>query len=667
MVDERRVIRTRTAFGLLFLLVGAFHVTALFGPLLYDDQHAIAMNPAIREIANLPQFFVNPDLFSAHAGRMYRPLVLATLSLDHFLGRGDAFYFHLGNLVQHLLVSALFLQLLLVLIRRQGFESRRSTLLALLASLAFGLHPFHSETLCLVSSRSEIIAALGLLLAAIAWFGGRTPSVRALGLLAGTLIACLGRETGVLVPGVVLMIAFLLPRPEQREEGFLAGFPGTGEWLLAAPSFLLVLFYLQLRKSLFHLTTVPWQVMKVQGDPLAGGTRSLVDQIQEMAVALPRAFFLWVLPLDLNVDHPTFFGLGWDHPLVLAGILWILGIPLLVFLHKGKHPFRAVAILGALAFAMPWVLVPLNVPFAEHRMYVPSLFLAIGVLGIFLWLDQRPREVLRRLGIGVAFVALLALGFRSTLRHFDWWSGKRLWSSAAAQNPKSFRAWSGLGEIALREKRNLEAIRYLEHGRRVYSRYQPLLQNFFEAHVRNLESRRVPRETRRVLRLVGRYVDERWKDPFARLLIARAYRGAFLTTGAQGDLDQGRAWALSCLAMVAPKMLVYRTAAEILRTGGRLDEALALLEASIARGLVNQDLLQHKGELLVQGGRLKEALAVAREIQKKNPLDPRALVVELRVYAAEDRVRDWIKVARILQRSGYRLDSLPKPPSLPGR
>ncbi len=660
-------MRTRTAFLLLLFLVGAFHLSSLFGPLLYDDQHAIVMNTAIREISHLPQFFTNPDLFSAHAGRMYRPLVLATLAIDHLLGGGDAFYFHLGNLLQHLLVCALLLQFLLVVIRRQGWEGKRSTLLALLASLAFGLHPFHSETLSLVSSRSEILAAIGLLVGLLSWFQSERPWPRALGLLVGTLIACLGRETGVVVPGMVLLVGFLLPHPDKARQGFWSNYPSAKDWFAATPSFFLVLFYLQLRRSLFHLTTVPWQVMKVHGDPMAGGSRGLMDQLQEMAVALPRAFFLWAVPLDLNVDHPTFFGLGWTHPTVLVGSLLVILIPVLVFLSKGRHPLRAIAVLGALAFAMPWVLVPLNVPFAEHRMYVPTLFLAVGILGAFLLMDRIRVEKVRKIGMGAGCLFLFFLGLRSTVRNFDWWSGKRLWGSSVAKNPKSFRAWSGLGEIALREKRNLEAIRFLEHGRRVYGRYQPLLQNFFEAHVRNLESRRVPRETQRVLRLVGRYVDERWKDPFARLLIARAYRGAFFTTRDQVDLDLGRAWALSCLAMVAPKMLVYRTAAEVLRVGGRLDEALGLLEASIARGLVNQDLLQHKGEILVQGGRHKEALAVAREIQKKNPLDPRALVVELRVYAAEDRVGAWAKAAEILRRFGYDLGALPQPPSLPGK
>ncbi len=660
-------MRSRTAFVLLIVLVAGFHLTSLFGPLLYDDQHAIVMNPAIREIAHLPQFFINPDLFSAHAGRMYRPLVLASLAFDHLLGNGAAFYFHLGNLFQHLLVCLLFLQLLLVFIQRQGWEGKRSTLLALMASLTFGLHPFHSETLCLVSSRSEIFAAIGLLVSLLSWFQSESPWPRALGLGVGTLIACLGRETGVLVPGIVLLVSFLLPHPDRQRNGFWSSCPSSKEWLLAAPSFFLVIVYLQLRKSFFHLTTVPWQVMKVHGDPMAGGTRSLIDQLQEMAVALPRAFFLWALPLDLNVDHPTFFGLGWTHPIIIFGIFLVVTLPLLVFLRKRQHPLRAVAVLGALAFAMPWVLVPLNVPFAEHRMYVPSLFLAIGVLGAFLLLDGVRTNLGRKVGIGAGFVFLLFLGLRSTIRNFDWWSGKRLWTSAVRKNPQSFRAWSGLGEIALREKNNLKAIRYLEHGRRVYGRYQPLLQNFFEAHVRNLEDRHVPRETRRLLRLAGSYVDERWKDPFARLLMARAYRGVFLTTKDALDLDRGRAWALSCLAMVAPKMLVYRTAAEVLRVGGRLDEALALLEASISRGLVNQDLLQHKAEILVQEGRHNEAMAVAREIQKKNPMDPRALVVELRVFAAEDRVEAWKKAAGLLKGFGYNLNSLPQPPSLPGR
>ena len=50
----------------------------------FDDQHSLVENPAIRQLANSAQFFVDPQLFSRNVGsEMYRPLVLVSYALTY--------------------------------------------------------------------------------------------------------------------------------------------------------------------------------------------------------------------------------------------------------------------------------------------------------------------------------------------------------------------------------------------------------------------------------------------------------------------------------------------------------------------------------------------------------------------------------------------------------
>ena len=50
--------------ALLMALVCSIYYNALENQFHYDDFHSIVHNPHIRDLANMPRFFVDPELFS---------------------------------------------------------------------------------------------------------------------------------------------------------------------------------------------------------------------------------------------------------------------------------------------------------------------------------------------------------------------------------------------------------------------------------------------------------------------------------------------------------------------------------------------------------------------------------------------------------------------------
>jgi hypothetical protein len=77
---------------------------------------------------------------------------------------------------------------------------------------------------------------------------------------------------------------------------------------------------------------------------------------------------------------------------------------------------------------------------------------------------------------------------------------------------------------------------------------------------------------------------------------------------------------------VAPaKGLVYRTAAHARRLQGRAPEALALLDAGIARGLDHVSVLMDRYDILLELGRGAEAAAVLHRAVQQAPFDERVL------------------------------------------
>ena len=140
------------AMGTIVLVSVILYFNSLNNAFHYDDIHSIVENPHIRDLSNIPSFFVDSELFSGEPhNRMYRPVLLVSYGLNYAVGGYEVHGYHLVNLLLHILNA------LLVYGLARSF--RRDGSFALFAGLLFAAHPVNTETVNYISSRSSSLAA----------------------------------------------------------------------------------------------------------------------------------------------------------------------------------------------------------------------------------------------------------------------------------------------------------------------------------------------------------------------------------------------------------------------------------------------------------------------------------------------------------------------------
>ncbi len=381
------------------------YANSLENPFHYDDRHSIVENHHLRDLGNIPAFFTQPEYFSRDPDKaMYRPLLLVSFALNHAWGEYDPQTYHIVNILLHLGCSLLVWGILRQLVQ--------APCLSLLGALFFALHPVASEPVNYISSRSELMAAAGLL-------GGLL-----LYLHAGRRYWLLGVSSlcfaaGLLAKSVALALPLWILILEWHRGGLRAS------WSRLWPYGLIALGYVGLVWS-FVVEAV-----------FAAPVRTWPEQLGTQIKALIYYAQLLFAPFELSIDHafvPADLGtpVVWLCALALASLLlWMGGL------------FRVGVLWMGVALA-PTLLVPLNVLVNEHRLYLPLVGLVVALLGM------RSLEAVRGLRWGapllLAFLALLTWE-----RNRVWSDEAALWGDAARKNPDSVRPLVYLGNAA-REK-----------------------------------------------------------------------------------------------------------------------------------------------------------------------------------------------------------------------
>ncbi|MDF1562458.1 MAG: tetratricopeptide repeat protein [Deltaproteobacteria bacterium] len=412
--------------------IAAVHGRALTFPFAWDDGALVAESPLIAAPEGLGAALaaaLESDFWGGsaqpYASGMYRPAVIATYLLERAAFGPSPVGPHALNLLLHLGVALL----LLLLARRLG----AGPLPAALAAGLFALHPVVVMPAVNVTSRTDPLAALFLLLALHAALGLRRAPLAALGAAAGLLLALLSKESAV-AGGAALGLLALLP----------AGTPGLPERsrgeraLLLAALALATALYLALRwralGSLWPEAPAYTEAALAPGGPLAflaGPELTL------------RYAVLALVPVGLSVVHPL------PEPGPLLG-----GAALALLLAAGALLWRRDARRGLLALGwfvlalLPvtgWLAAPAR--FTQLYLYLPLL--GVAALGA-VWLRSR-----RALAVAAVLLGPFVLG--SVSRVAVWSSGLALWQDAAAANPADPSVQLNLGNALLEAGREGEA------------------------------------------------------------------------------------------------------------------------------------------------------------------------------------------------------------------
>ncbi len=582
--------------------------SALAGDYVFDDQHSIRGNDALHDLSNLGRYWVDPSAFSS-AGRMYRPALLTTFACNWAICPA-AWSLKAGNVLLHAAVAVtMFLWLWRL--------SRRAVVSACVAA-GFAVHPLASEAINLVSARSELLVTLGLLLALhaqLSWQrrGGSVGLLFAMVL--ATVLACGSKETGVMVPVLCAVQAVVL-----RHGAFDRRACGRALWAIA-PMVLVVIAYLVVRKLLLGDATV--QLLGRTGeDPTSGHGRTLLMHWATMASLLPQVLLQALAPLRLSMDPAVQYRDSFADPMVLAGAAMLLGLTLWAWRRGPTARLRRLGVAFAWCVALPWIVIPLNMPLAEHRLYGPLVGFAAIVVAAMprtrRWQQGTARVVLRGLT-----AALLVTGIAlSTQRSLLYRDESELWRVELVHNTTSFRSWWGLGTSMLRMGDVQGSLGPLAQAHTLNTRHFDTLRNYTEALLSLPDEAAQPE---RALQVAAELNDLAKFDPWARTLHANAHLQAGRVSGLREHFAAAERLALSCLQIATAKGYVYRLAAQARRGLGDLPGALAHLDTSIASGLAPVGVRLDRAALLRELGRHREAKRELLLAQRDAPTDAQVM------------------------------------------
>ena len=406
----------------ILVLAGIFYSNSLDNGFHYDDSHSIVENYHIRSPARIADFFVDPTTFSREpAMAMYRPVVQTTYALNYALGKYLPLGYHLVNVALHGVVA------LLVYLVVSGLTGQR--LLGWWGGAFFALHPVQSQAVNYISSRAEILGALGILAAfylLVVKKGHRIWALLVFGL------ALLAKSTALALLPLMMIYEWMQPSDQRR-------------WRVHIPVWALALVYLGLIKANGFLSRSMAQEVRPY-------TEHLWTQIKALVYYLKLVF----MPVGLSIEHGFTTSQGLGEAAVLSSLALVLSLIYLALSGLQRDSWGSQAVLWFGASLGLTFLVPLNVLVNEHRLY---LAVGGGLLGILGYLGERRK---RYLGVWGG-ILLVLMGVLTWQRNALWQDDLTLWQDAVGKAPDMFRAQSNLG-LAHYERGELEGAR-LAFGR----------------------------------------------------------------------------------------------------------------------------------------------------------------------------------------------------------
>jgi protein O-mannosyl-transferase len=420
--DPFRLAPTRLGLIVVLLAVAAY-ANAVPNGFAYDDTSIVQRNDLVTS-GDVLGAFSAPYWPHARGGAgLYRPVTIASFAAEWALWGDAPAGFHAVNLALHAVVSLLGFLLLLQFV---------VPVYAALGAAVFAVHPLHVEAVANVVGRSELLAAIFVLLACLLHLrdagGPRHRGLRWAALVVLYLAGLGAKEMAVTLPGLLLLLSC-------GRDGWVKGLKrGAAEWPLYLLFSVALVTYLTVRGSV---------VGSVVGELPAAylGGLSTVQRLLTAVSVWPQYLRLLVFPMDLVAEYGPAVLLPartFDADVLKGVLVGVAGVWLAV---RSWRQAPAVS-LGVAWFSLAVlpvsnVLFPIGILLAERTMYLPSLGFSFVVAGGMAWLiDRRPQSV--RWVWVVASTAVILMLSRTVSRNPSWMSTFAVLDTLSNEHPESF-------------------------------------------------------------------------------------------------------------------------------------------------------------------------------------------------------------------------------------
>jgi hypothetical protein len=429
----------RWALAGLWILVALVYLPGLGGGYVFDDYSNIVHNASVHVTTHSSWGQWLAAMFSSPASELQRPLAMLSFAINHALTGLDPYWMKLTNVGIHLLNTGLVYGLAGGIL--QAADRRASTddifrrkRIALWIAAAWALNPINLMAVLFIVQRMESLSHTFVFAGLWMYMAGRMRLEAGRGgwpllfggLVGGTLIGTLAKESAVLLPLYALALEWSLldfTREGKRDRRLLTSFV----FLLLVPGLAGMAW-----KAPVLLSPGAWTWRDFGPlERLLTESRVLVDYLH------------WTLLPNINQlslyhdDYAVSRGLL-SPPATLFALLALGALACAAIWLRKRRPLIALGLAWFFAaHLLTATIVPLELMY-EHRNYFASLGLCVALADILLRLPST--AAWHKVGTGIAFALLAFYAGLTALRANEWSTPLRFSISEAAKRPQSPRA-----------------------------------------------------------------------------------------------------------------------------------------------------------------------------------------------------------------------------------
>ncbi len=461
--SPRRIIIALEILILCVLLLCAYsnHFNNSFH---FDDSHTIVDNTWIRDLRNVPQFFVDATTFSAlPSNQSYRPLVSTVLAIEYGLaGSLDPFWFQLPGFVFFMAVVVAVGVITHSLLHSMEPHAINAPL-AIAAAGIYGLHPANADTVNYIIAQADVLSTLAVMLSL--WGVMRLPRARRVGVFAlPAAIGVLVKPPAAMFAPLYAVYALLFEHAEPGEKHF-----ARRRWLRIAAAFILCGMAIAL---VSHMTPKQWEA--------GASSKSAYLLTQPYVALLYTKEFFWPTGLSADYDLAPFGTLAdarfWAG-IVFAGAL-IAGTAYCII--KPRLRVIGYGLAWFILALLPTSLLPLAEVMNDHRTFFPYAGLAMALAGACQLGVTRASQWSRG-RFAIASCLLLSLYLPMTAatyrRNADWKSEETLWYDVTIKSPRNGRGLMNYGTTQMAKGDYKRALDYYTRAKALYPYYPTLFIN----------------------------------------------------------------------------------------------------------------------------------------------------------------------------------------------
>ncbi|MDP3792301.1 MAG: tetratricopeptide repeat protein [bacterium] len=424
------------------------------GDFVFDDNIVVVGNPLIGDSSKFFEIFTTPYFAYQSRPGLYRPLTIASYSINDFVFGHSPVSFHVVNILFHALTSFL----IFVLFNRLGGNvvpigeadrgsSIRIRRIGTFAGFIFFMFlPIHVEAVTSIVGRAEILSLLFVVGAIL--FSLKQKYILASGAF---FLGLLSKEMAVAFIPIFLFLEFYRSRfyfqqswnNKIEDPRFANPDSSRGANRDIKLAFKPLLFFIPSIILYAILRYVALGQYFLQNDATAVYNPIKFTHLLSGVWTSFKVFYLYLektfFPISLSSDYSFNQIPLIENPLAsfeaVLGVV-IFGLFILLFFKTKDFLLRfgIIIFLASYFVISNWVFKTGTI-MAERLMYMPSLGLALLVGSFFNYLTSKIAN--RKFLYGLALIILLFYGFIVIDRNKDWLNNKNLYESAYTTAPKS--------------------------------------------------------------------------------------------------------------------------------------------------------------------------------------------------------------------------------------